>query len=159
MPAVSQFFKDRLNVFSVQNNLVIPQITNLCRNGFNTPATHTSPGIANTDVIIYMFHESNTVQQYVALGGNCINEPTNLRNLVAGQTIINTANFPDASSSFNSKFAIMAHEVTHALVFLANQIKLFIDPNTGTTYNESDLFGTYNVRGTTKGIYKGPKVV
>ena len=149
-PYVDNFFKTRLKVYSVQQNLIVGTT---CQ-GFTLPTEHQTTGVANSDVLIYFKSEYNTATNYIAYAGACYLDTSSKGNVYAGLVMVNSYYFNNGD--FASQYSTLTHEIYHLLGFSSGLYQYWKDQN-GVAYTAPTQ--TTTVRGLTKMILKTPNVV
>ena len=91
--------------------------------GINVPLAHTTVGIENTDLIVYITSENNTKEGYVAYASACYLESGGLNQVIAGMVMVNMAQF--SGNSFETQYMTLVHEITHLLGFSSGLFPYF----------------------------------
>lgn len=152
LPAADSFFKNTLEVQSIQGNLALGFST--CGSEISIPASHQSPGVENTDVIVYLT-TSGLSGAYDAYAGSCVLDP-NSGIPVAGRVVISTVSY--ALMPFDRRLTLINHEITHILGF-SSELFSYWRKSDGNLYSPSELTTTVTLRGAPKTLLITPNVV
>lgn len=90
------------------------------------PDDHHTPGIPNSDFVVYLTANENYRGAAMAVGVTCKSDQH--RRPLAGQVSLNLANFLDSLSK-NYLIAVLTHEMSHALGWNQDAFKEFRDEN------------------------------
>jgi hypothetical protein len=155
IPVVGEYLQKVLRVYPLLNSLLIDSRITEC-SGFTIPIVHTTVGVPNTDLIVYLT-AYNTNEDTVAWAAACIIEAEPSNNVVAGRININMYHF-NSSMNIGDKITVLIHELTHLLGFSNYLFQYFHKPN-GDLYTTDESIGVITQRGKPVTIAKFPTVV
>ena len=146
IPQVNSFYTHALSVYQVQGSLSFSGAST-CGPEVTIPAAHLSPGVTNTDIIIYITSETTTGMSYVSYSGACLID-SQKNNVVAGRIVMNAPNYQSLTPE--ERYMDLTHAMTHILGFSPNLFPYWTKSN-GSTYNvNTEILSTVTLRGTTK---------
>lgn len=153
IPAADSFFKNTMRV----NNLLSPlKLNEVECDMIRGPASHKEIGVNDTDLIIYISSEYNTIDGFVAYASPCELDPDFRDIPILGYAVINSAYFP--LSDLESHFSTIVHEFYHIFGFNNFLFDYWKKPD-GSSYPIDEIVETIEIRGTKKMILKTPNVL
>ena len=149
---VKSYFTNALQVLSIQDPLSLAGY-NTC-NGIAIPSSHISPGLQDTDLVIYVTNNT-LLTDYMAYASACAFDATS-NNVIAGSIVINSENINN--TSFETQLSVMIHETTHILGF-SYGLFTYWQKSPGIAYKLNEVMQNINIRGTNKTVIITPNVL